>query len=115
MIGLYFVVMISFALEIFNLLPLPVLDGGHMLLAGIELVVRRPLHEQAVKALTFVFIVLLISLMVYVTYYDILRFLPFQEKAGNVQANPTQKVKVETKNGAKSNVPAAPVKTDKAR
>jgi RIP metalloprotease RseP len=115
MIGLYFVVMISFALAIFNLLPLPVLDGGHMLLAGIELVVRRPLHEQAVKALTFVFIVLLISLMVYVTYYDILRFLPFQEKAGNVQANPTQKVKVETKNGAKANVPAAPVKTDKAR
>ncbi len=75
MIGIYFVTMISFALAIFNLLPLPVLDGGHITLAVLELVFRRPLHEGAVKALTFIFIFLLISLMLYVTYYDVLRLV----------------------------------------
>lgn len=40
--GIYFMVMISFALAIFNLLPLPVLDGGHILFGLIELVFRRP-------------------------------------------------------------------------
>ena len=38
--GLYFVVLVSFALAIFNLLPLPVLDGGHMTLALIEIIIR---------------------------------------------------------------------------
>jgi membrane-associated protease RseP (regulator of RpoE activity) len=74
--GLYFVVVVSFALAIFNLLPLPVLDGGHMALALIEIIIRKPVHEAAVKFLTFVFIFLLIALMIYVTYFDILRKLP---------------------------------------
>ncbi|MDD5698076.1 MAG: site-2 protease family protein [Victivallaceae bacterium] len=74
--GLFFVVMVSFALAIFNLLPLPVLDGGHMMLALIEIIIRRPLHEGVVRALTLIFIFLLITLMVYVTYFDILRRMP---------------------------------------
>jgi regulator of sigma E protease len=73
--GLYFVVLVSFALAIFNLLPLPVLDGGHMTLALIEIIIRKPVHEGTVKVLTFIFIFLLIGLMIYVTYFDILRRL----------------------------------------
>ena len=76
MYGIFFVVIISFALAIFNLLPLPVLDGGHMLLAVLELVFRRPLHEGTIRVITFVFVVLLISLMVYVSYFDVLRYMP---------------------------------------
>jgi len=114
--GLYFVVLVSFALAIFNLLPLPVLDGGHMTLALIEIIVRRPLHDGVVKVLTFIFIFLLIGLMIYVTYFDILRDLP---KAWQKELDPDQpskkiekviseKTVIEKKDDAKT-----PVKTDK--
>ena len=67
---IYFMVMISFALAIFNLLPLPVLDGGHIFFGCVELVIRRPLPVKAVKALYLTFAVLLILLMVYATFND---------------------------------------------
>lgn len=108
--GLYFVVLVSFALAIFNLLPLPVLDGGHMTLALIEIVVRRPLHDGVIKALTFIFIFLLILLMIYVTYFDVLRNMP---KGWQTKLDPGQtskKIVIE-----KKNVKKTPVKTDKSR
>lgn len=78
--GIYFVVVVCFALAIFNLLPLPVLDGGHIAFALIEAVIRRPLPTVVIKVLSHAFIVLLIALMVYVTYFDILRLLPDSRK-----------------------------------
>ena len=74
--GLYFVVVISFALAIFNLLPLPVLDGGHIVFGVIELVFRRPLPARLVKVLTMIFVGLLILLMLYVSYFDVRRAAP---------------------------------------
>lgn len=76
MYGIYFVVIISFALAIFNLLPLPVLDGGHTTIAILEIAFRRKIPDQIIKYLSVVFIVLLVSLMVYVTIMDIQRFIP---------------------------------------
>ncbi len=73
--GIFFIVLISFALAIFNLLPLPVLDGGHITVAGLEMITRRTLHKKSIEMLNIIFIALLISLMVYVTFYDILRFM----------------------------------------
>ena len=72
--GLYFVVVVSFALAIFNLLPLPVLDGGHIVFGLIELVFRRPLPARLVKVLTMIFVGLLILLMLYVSYFDVRRW-----------------------------------------
>ena len=74
--GIYFVVMISFALAIFNLLPLPVLDGGHITFGLIEIIFRRPLPTIVIKGLTYLFIGLLMLLMLYVTYFDALRLVP---------------------------------------
>ena len=108
--GLYFVVLVSFALAIFNLLPLPVLDGGHMTLALIEIIVRKPLHEGTVKVLTFIFIFLLIILMIYVTYFDILRKMP---KAWQIMLDPGQSSKETVVE--KKDVKKTPVKTDKSR
>ena len=108
--GLYFVVLVSFALAIFNLLPLPVLDGGHMTLALIEIIVRRPLHEGVVKVLTFVFIFLLIILMIYVTYFDFLRNMPKDWQAKLDPGQSSKKTVVE-----KKDVKKTPVKTDKSR
>ena len=70
MSGIYFTVMISFALAIFNLLPLPVLDGGHIFFGIVEIAIRRPLSVKFIRALSNVFVVLLIALMVYVTFFD---------------------------------------------
>ena len=82
-LGLYFVVMISFALAIFNLLPIPVLDGGHVFMALLEIIFRRPLPAVVVKAVSFAFVGLLILMMVYVTWIDILRAMP-QDKGSPV-------------------------------
>ncbi len=68
--AIYFIVVISFALAIFNLLPLPVLDGGHILFGCIELVTGRPLPVGVVKALYFAFAGMLVALMIYVTMSD---------------------------------------------
>ncbi|MDR0932112.1 MAG: site-2 protease family protein [Victivallales bacterium] len=73
--AIYFVVIISFALAIFNLFPLPVLDGGHILFGLIEIIFRRPLPTVIIRALSYMFVVLLIGLMVFVTFSDGRRLL----------------------------------------
>ncbi len=87
-LGIYFVVMISFALAIFNLLPLPVLDGGHCFMALIEIIFRRPIPMIVVKILSYIFVGLLILLMLYVTYMDVLRVLPKDKKTEQTAAQP---------------------------
>ena len=68
--GIYFTVVISFALAIFNLLPFPVLDGGHIVFGVIEMIFRRPLPNIVIKVLSNIFVVLLIGLMIFVTFSD---------------------------------------------
>ena len=75
MSAIYFLVIISFALAIFNLFPLPVLDGGHIMFGLIEIIFRRPLPTVIIKGLSMVFVVLLVGLMVYVTFSDGRRLL----------------------------------------
>ncbi|MGE4301682.1 MAG: site-2 protease family protein [Victivallaceae bacterium] len=74
--GVFLVVFISFALAIFNILPLPVLDGGHVTLALIEMVTRRPVPKAVVKGLSMVFVGLLFGGMFAVTVLDLMRFVP---------------------------------------
>ena len=78
---IYLMVMISFALAIFNLLPLPVLDGGHIFFGIIELIIRRPLPTKVIKVLYITFAVLLILLMVYATFNDVRRIWSDSRKA----------------------------------
>ncbi len=73
MTGIYFVGVISFALAIFNLLPIPVLDGGHIMFAVLEIIFRRRVPDRLVKVLSAVFMILLIALMVFATYNDVRR------------------------------------------
>ena len=72
-IGIYMMVVISFALAIFNLLPFPVLDGGHIFFGLIEIICRRPVPQKIVKVLSYIFVTLLVTLMVFVTFFDIRR------------------------------------------
>lgn len=70
-LALSFLVLLNINLAILNMMPLPVLDGGHIVLALIESIFRRPLPVKIQEYVTTVFAVLLISFMVYVSYHDI--------------------------------------------
>ncbi|MCB1121741.1 MAG: RIP metalloprotease RseP [Verrucomicrobiae bacterium] len=70
---LWIVVIINVNLAILNLLPIPVLDGGHILFASIERIRKRPLPQNFMVSVQSVFVLILLSLMIYVTYHDILR------------------------------------------
>ncbi|HVY68419.1 MAG TPA: RIP metalloprotease RseP [Verrucomicrobiae bacterium] len=77
-LALKFLVFLNINLAILNLLPMPVLDGGHILMAIIEKIRRRPLSVRFVEQTTTVFALLLISFMLYVTFFDIRRFATFR-------------------------------------
>ncbi|MEW9573785.1 RIP metalloprotease RseP [Rhodanobacter sp. Si-c] len=72
---LQFLAMVSLSLAVLNLLPIPVLDGGHLLYYLIELLKGSPLSEQAMAIGQYIGLVLLFSLMGLVFYNDIHRLL----------------------------------------
>ncbi|MGE5236107.1 MAG: RIP metalloprotease RseP [Acidobacteriota bacterium] len=67
---------ISLQLAIFNLLPIPVLDGGHLTVLGFEAVIRRDLSFQTKERIMNVGFWLIVALVVVVLYNDILKTLP---------------------------------------
>lgn len=70
---LSFLGLVSLSLGVLNLLPIPVLDGGHLLYYLIELVKGRPVSERAMIAGQFVGLTLIVALMGLALYNDILR------------------------------------------
>ena len=70
---LSFLALVSLSLAILNLLPIPILDGGHLLYYLIELLKGSPLSERAMMAGQYVGMVLLVMLMGLAFYNDILR------------------------------------------
>jgi len=68
---LQFVGMIAIYIAIFNVLPIPAVDGGKLLFLGIEAVRRKPLNEKIEQNVTVVFFALLIMTMIWVTIKDI--------------------------------------------
>lgn len=71
---LHLVAILSVSLAIFNLLPFPLLDGGHMILLAIEKIRGRHLSLKTEQAITQVGTTLLVTLAIIVTYNDILKF-----------------------------------------
>lgn len=69
----WFVILLNVQLAIFNLLPIPLFDGGHMLFATIGRLRGRALPAEFVMTTQSVFVVLILSLFVYVTYNDFRR------------------------------------------
>lgn len=70
-LALSFLVLLNINLAIINLFPVPVLDGGHILMAIIERIRRRPLSVRFMEYTTTAFAVLLISFMLYVSFNDV--------------------------------------------
>jgi regulator of sigma E protease len=70
-LALWFSVVFNINLAIINLLPIPVLDGGHILLALVESVRRRPINLRILEALQGACAIFLIGFMLYVSFYDV--------------------------------------------
>ena len=70
-----FMAVISINLGVLNLLPIPILDGGHILFLGIEAVRRKPLSEKVMMIAQRIGLVIIIALMVFAFYNDIMRFI----------------------------------------
>jgi regulator of sigma E protease len=64
---------ISLNLGLLNLMPVPVLDGGHILIMGLEAIARRDFSIQVKEKMFLVGFVLLMALMVTVIYNDLTR------------------------------------------
>ncbi|HNA61756.1 MAG TPA: RIP metalloprotease RseP [Rhabdochlamydiaceae bacterium] len=73
--ALFWLGFVSLNLAIINLLPLPVLDGGHILFAAIEGVTKKPIKAKTMEKFITPFIILLIGLFIYLTYQDIIRLI----------------------------------------
>ncbi|MFH1860164.1 MAG: RIP metalloprotease RseP [bacterium] len=72
---LLFIGFLSVNLWFFNLLPLPVLDGGHLVLLAIEKLTNQKIAWKVQEVANVIGIILLVSLLLLVTYHDILRCL----------------------------------------
>ncbi len=71
----YFMGLLSINLGFLNLLPVPVLDGGHLVFLTIEGIMRKPMNERAQIFAQQIGIGLLTTLMIFVFYNDIVRLL----------------------------------------
>ena len=71
---LAFMALLSINLGILNLLPVPVLDGGHLLFYTMEMIFRRPVSIKVREVAQQVGLMLLISLMVLAFYNDVVRY-----------------------------------------
>ena len=70
---LYFLAIISINLGIFNLIPIPALDGGKIVLNILEAIRRKPLKQEIETYVTLAGVVIMVVLMIAVTWNDIMR------------------------------------------
>jgi regulator of sigma E protease len=85
-LALWFSVILNVNLAILNMLPIPVLDGGHIVLAVIESVRRKPVNIRVLEFVQTACAVLIIGYMLYITFFD-LQDLPFiREKLDKMEA-----------------------------
>jgi regulator of sigma E protease len=93
-LALWFSVILNVNLAILNMLPIPVLDGGHIVLAVIESVRRKPVNMRVLEVIQTSCAMLIIGYMLYVTFFDV-QDLPFiknrLDKLEPERASTTQK------------------------
>ena len=69
--GILLAALISMNLAILNILPIPALDGGHLMFLTIEKIMRKPVDEKIIEVVSTVFFSMLIILMIFVVFNDI--------------------------------------------
>jgi len=77
---IWFLVIFNVNLAIFNLLPFPVLDGGHIVLGILEWIRGKAVQLKVLEYIQSIFVVLLLTLFVFITSKDIGEFFPNKKK-----------------------------------
>src|SRR6266403_904333 len=91
-LALWLSVVLNVNLAILNMLPIPVLDGGHILFGLIESVRRKPLNIRVLEVVQGACTLLIVGVIVYITFFD-LQDLPFVKHALDKYAPQSQKAK----------------------
>jgi regulator of sigma E protease len=68
-----FMALLSISLAVFNLFPIPALDGGHLMFLIVEAIIRRPLSIKFKLYAQQVGMAILLSFIAYVTFNDIMK------------------------------------------
>jgi regulator of sigma E protease len=90
-LALWFSVILNVNLAILNMLPIPVLDGGHIVLALVESVRRKPVNTRFLEIIQTSCAALIIGYMLYVTFFDV-QDLPFvKHKLDRFETQPQRK------------------------
>jgi regulator of sigma E protease len=84
MLAVWFTGVLNVNLAIINLLPMPILDGGHIMFCLWEMIARKPASPKVVDSLVNVFGVLLACILVLLLYRDIKRIVPQDSAPGRV-------------------------------
>lgn len=72
---LFLIAYLSINLGIMNILPIPALDGGHVLFLIIELITRKKVNQKVESITTTIFFFLLLLLMIYITIHDVITLI----------------------------------------
>lgn len=75
--GIFWLSTISLNLGVMNLLPLPVLDGGHILFNLFEMVTRKRIHRKVMEKILIPFVLLLIGFALFTTFHDLMKIFSF--------------------------------------
>src|SRR5437588_2440236 len=89
---LWLSVVLNINLAILNMLPIPVLDGGHILFGLIESVRRKPLNMRVLEYVQGACTILIIGAIAYITFFDV-QDLPFVKRVLDKYAPQSQKAK----------------------
>ena len=71
--ALFWIAIISVNLGFVNLLPIPVLDGGHVCFALYEMVTKKPIKSKTMERMIIPFVILIVAFFIYATYHDVIR------------------------------------------
>jgi regulator of sigma E protease len=71
---LHLIAVLNISLAVFNLLPIPVLDGAHLFLLGIEKIRKRKIGYKLEQMITHIGLAFIITLAIFIFYNDLMRF-----------------------------------------
>jgi regulator of sigma E protease len=103
------VVLINVNLAILNLLPIPVLDGGHMAFATIAKIRRKPIPPNIIAAAQGAFMLMFLMIFVYVTFFDVGRVRRNESAITQDEQSMDERVTIQFKGPATEEAEAQPV------